>query len=104
MFMLIKTQKKDQIINFGNYNRIYKQNVGCGYAIYAEDSKANQVTELGIYAKDNTAMYVLERICNFANQMHIEQIVPDQFSSLDGVVFEMPEDDEQDSKNRNAFI
>lgn len=53
---------------------------------------------LGEYSTEEKAIKVLDMICKFANCKHFERVVPDKCESIDGVVFQMPQDSEVENE------
>lgn len=99
--MLIRSQNKRSIRNFSLISdlviqkHIFKSGecwkiVAC-YPYFAQNDCAYSV--IGEYSTEKKAIKVLDDICSFANGLHFEKIETDQCGRLNGVVFDMPQDD-----------
>ena len=96
--MLIRSQDKGSIRNFSlisdlviskNSNR---WEIVAYYPYFAQSDCG--FSTIGEYSTEKKAIKVLDDICSFANGIHFETIATDKCGRLDGVVFQMPQDDE----------
>ena len=96
--MLIRSQDKESIRNFNlisdvvisKYNNHFEL-VAC-YPYFGNNDCG--FSTIGEYSTMEKAIKVLDDICSFANGLHFEKIATDKCGRLDGVVFQMPQDDE----------
>lgn len=89
--MVIRSQNKEFIINFEKVDTVCLGGIE-GKSIIT--FTCAQVVTLGEYSTNEKAIKVLDDICSFANGLHFEKIATDQCGRLDGVVFQMPQDNE----------
>ena len=87
--MIIRSQGKKTIINFGNVLEVI-----CNKAneIIVRRSVDDCQEVIGEYSTEEKAVKVLDMICEFANGIHFEKVATERCGTLDGVVFDMPED------------
>ena len=98
--MLIRSQDKGSIRNFSLISDLVvsKNNnrwkiIAC-YPYFAQDDCG--FSTIGEYSTEKKAIKVLDDICSFANGLHFEKIATDKCGRFDGVVFQMPKDNEVD--------
>lgn len=96
--MLIRSQDKGSIRNFNLISDLVvsKSNnhwdiIAC-YPYFTKDDCA--FSTIGEYSTEKKAIKVLDDICVFANGIHFENIVTSQCGRLEGIVFQMPQDNE----------
>ena len=96
--MLIRSQDKGSIKNFSLISDlVISKNNNCWEIVscYPYFAQSDCVfSTIGKYSTEKKAIKVLDDICSFANGLHFEKIATDQCGRLDGVVFQMPQDDE----------